>query len=142
GGYGFRGHIPERDSILAGLYYLDLMVSTGKTPAQLLEYLYSLVGPHYYDRVDLHYPSDQRDAIIGRVAEQRSDLAGASVAKQEVFGGNGAPIGGVRFTRQDGSWLLVRFSGTEPVLRVYAEAPTIEEVHKMLDAGRSMAGLS
>ncbi|GAG28017.1 unnamed protein product, partial [marine sediment metagenome] len=54
GGYGFRGHVPERDAILAGLYFLDFMVKTRKTPSQLLDYLYSKVGPHYYDRRDFH----------------------------------------------------------------------------------------
>jgi len=141
GGYGFRGHIPERDGILAGLFFLDLMVATGKTPSQLIEYLYSLVGPHYYDRVDLHYPDDQRDQIIGRVAERRSKVDGRDVTRQEVFGGNGAPIAGVRYFCQDGSWLLVRFSGTEPVLRIYAECPSPEAVQELLAAGREMAGL-
>ena len=119
----------------------DLMVATGKTPSQLIEYLYSLVGPHYYDRVDLHYPDDQRDQIIGRVAERRSKVDGRDVTRQEVFGGNGAPIAGVRYFCQDGSWLLVRFSGTEPVLRIYAECPSPEAVQELLAAGREMAGL-
>lgn len=141
GGYGFRGHIPERDGILAGLYFLDLMVATGKTPSQLIAYLYSLVGAHYYDRVDLHYPQEQRDAIIGRVAETRPQVAGHAVARQEVFGGNGEPIGGVRYTLDDGSWLLVRFSGTEPVLRIYAECRSLVAVRRVLDAGVEMAGL-
>src|SRR4030042_1104600 len=54
GGYGFRGHVPERDGILAGLYFLDLIIKTGKTPSQLLDHLFSKVGPHYYDRIDVH----------------------------------------------------------------------------------------
>ena len=142
GGYGFRGHIPERDGILAGLYFLDLMVATGRTPSQLIEQLYSLVGPHYYDRVDCHYPQEERDRIIGRVGEGRQELNGARVAQQERFGGeNGMPLNGVRFTLEDGSWLLVRFSGTEPLLRIYAETSSKEEVEHMLAAGRAMAGV-
>ena len=69
GGYGFRGHIPERDAIPAGLYFLDFMVKTGKTPSQLLSYLYSKVGEHYYDRIDLHFPEEKRQAIINRVRD-------------------------------------------------------------------------
>ncbi len=142
GGYGFRGHIPERDGILAGLYFLDLMVATGRTPSQLIEHLYSLVGPHYYDRVDCHYPQEERDRIIGRVGEGRQELKGARVAQQERFGGeNGTSLNGVRFTLEDGSWLLVRFSGTEPLLRIYAETSSKEEVEHMLAAGRAMAGV-
>jgi phosphomannomutase len=63
GGYGFRGHVPERDAVLAGLYFLDFMVSTGKTPSQLLEYLFSKVGPHYYNRHDFHFPEEKRQSI-------------------------------------------------------------------------------
>ena len=141
GGYGFRGHIPERDGILAGLYFLDFMVSTGKSAAQLIAHLYSLVGPHYYDRTDFHYPQQDRDAIIARVAQPGSGLAGAPLKQQEVFGGKGGPVNGVRFHFHDGGWLLVRFSGTEPLLRVYAESSTIERVHELLAAGRARAGL-
>ncbi|MEK7215526.1 MAG: phosphoglucomutase/phosphomannomutase family protein [Chloroflexota bacterium] len=141
GGYGFRGHIPERDGILAGLYFLDLMVSTGKSAAQLIEHLYGLVGPHYYDRTDYHYPQQEREAIIGRVAQPRTELAGAPLKQQEVFGGQGGPVSGVRFHFTDGGWLLVRFSGTEPLLRVYSESSTIERVRELLAAGRTLAGL-
>ena len=56
GGYGFRGHVPERDGILAGLYFLDFMIKTGKTPSELLAYLYSKVGPHFYHRIDIEFP--------------------------------------------------------------------------------------
>ena len=76
GGYGFRGHVPERDAILAGLYFLDFMVSTGKTPSQLLEYLFSKVGPHYYNRRDFHFPEAEtqiyyrsRSAAVNRTAK-------------------------------------------------------------------------
>jgi phosphomannomutase len=140
GGYGFRGHIPERDGILAGLYFLDLMVATGKTPSELLQQLYSIVGPHYYDRRDLHFPAERRGAIIAGVATQQTTLAGAKVARQERFE-SGATLNGVRFTLADNSWLLVRFSGTEPVLRVYAEAASPERVQTLLDSGVEMAGL-
>ena len=69
GGYGFRGHMPERDGILAGIYFLDFMLQTGKTPSQLLEYLYSKVGPHYYQRRDFTFPEDQRQTITKRVSD-------------------------------------------------------------------------
>lgn len=140
GGFGFRGHIPERDGVLAGLYFLDLMVSTGKTPSQLIEYLYGLVGPHYYDRIDLHFPMDQRDVIIRRVTQTTPSIGGLSVSKQEIIGSSKAPSG-VRFFFDNGGWLLVRFSGTEPVLRVYAETGSPQEVQNALDAGRALTGL-
>ena len=140
GGFGFRDHIPERDGVLAGLYFLDLMVATGKTPSQLIEYLYSIVGPHYYDRVDLHFPQDQRDAIIRRVTEQTPAVGGLNVSRQEIIGNSSAP-GGVRLFFDDGGWLLIRFSGTEPVLRVYAETSSPANVQRILAAGRALAGL-
>ena len=69
GGYGFRGHVPERDGILAGLYFLDFMIKTGKTPSELLDYLYSKVGPHYYQRIDIKFPEDKRQAIINHIRD-------------------------------------------------------------------------
>src|SRR5512137_1789539 len=68
GGYAFRGHMPERDGILASLFVLDLMRATGKTPSQLVQMVFGLVGPHYYDRVDLAFPAAQRQAITDHVA--------------------------------------------------------------------------
>ncbi len=141
GGYGFRGHIPERDGVLAGLYFLDLMVSTGKTPTHLLSDLYALVGPHYYDRRDLHYPADQRAAIMGRVTAGRAAFAGIGVANKEEFLADDGSVSGVLFTLQDDSWLLVRFSGTEPVLRVYTETGSQQQVQRLLDAGVALSGV-
>ena len=135
GGYGFRGHVPERDAILAGLYFLDFMVSSGKTPSQLLEYLFSKVGPHYYNRRDFHFPEPQRQAIVKRVQEQKPDSITGS--KVDCFD----TTDGFRFTLKDTSWLLIRFSGTEPLLRIYAESSSPERVEKILDFGQQMAGV-
>jgi phosphomannomutase len=135
GGYGFRGHVPERDSLPAGLYFLDFMLSTGKTPSQLLDYLYSRVGPHYYDRIDVDFGDKPREGIIERVRKANpKTLAGAKVARIDN-------PDGFRFTLADNSWLLIRFSGTEPVLRIYSEAGSPERVQKILQAGREIAGL-
>jgi alpha-D-glucose phosphate-specific phosphoglucomutase len=135
GGYGFRGHVPERDAILAGLYFLDFMVQTGKTPSQLLEYLFSKVGPHYYNRRDFHFPESQRQAIIDRVQHSKpAAIDGSKVAKMDT-------ADGFRFTLEDNSWLLIRFSGTEPLLRIYVETHNKERVQKILDIGQKMAGI-
>jgi phosphomannomutase len=135
GGYGFRSHVPERDAVLAGLYFLDFMVSTGKTPAQLLDYLFSKVGPHYYHRRDFHFPEEQRQTIIGRVQKAKPDIiAGSKVARFDT-------VDGYRFTLQDNSWLLIRFSGTEPLLRIYSETNTPERVNQILDFGQELAGV-
>jgi alpha-D-glucose phosphate-specific phosphoglucomutase len=135
GGYGFRGHVPERDSILAGLYFLDFMVKTGKTPSQLLDYLYSKVGPHYYDRRDFHISAAKRQTILRRLSSGSPDtVAGSKVTKVDN-------TDGFRFFLGDGSWLLIRFSGTEPLVRIYAEAESLERAEALLDEGKKLIGL-
>jgi alpha-D-glucose phosphate-specific phosphoglucomutase len=135
GGYGFRGHVPERDGLLAGLYFLDFMARTGKTPSQLLANLYEKVGTHYYDRHDVLFKASERNAIIGRMAETNpSSLNGIRVSRKET-------TDGFRFLLEDGGWLLVRFSGTEPLLRIYAESNSQENVQRLLDLGMEMAGI-
>lgn len=135
GGYGFRGHVPERDSLPAGLYILDFMLRTGKTPSQLLDYLYSKVGEHYYDRIDLHFAADGRGKIVERVSKASpKELAGVRVSRTDT-------VDGFRYMLADNSWLLIRFSGTEPILRVYSEASSPEKVKSILAAGREMTGV-
>ena len=135
GGYGFRGHVAERDGILANLYFLDFMVRTGKTPSQLLEYLYSKVGSHHYRRVDVEFPENKRRAIITRIKNKKTDsIGGVKVANVDTGDG-------FRFMLADNSWLLIRFSGTEPVLRIYAEAGSIVRAGEMLELGKELAGV-
>jgi len=136
GGYAFRGHIPERDGILAGLFLLDMMVQMDKTPSQLVEHLYNLVGPHHYGRVDSDFPQDRREAIRERVAKaQPSQIAGSPVVRIDTTDGH-------KFYMADGSWLLIRFSGTEPIIRVYTETTSKERVPIVLQEGLKIAGLA
>lgn len=135
GGYGFRGHIPERDGILAGLYFLDMVVRTGKTPAELLDYLYSKVGPHYYHRLDIHFPAEERQAIAGRILSSSLEtIDGVRVEKVDHSDG-------IRLTLADTSWLLIRFSGTEPLLRIYAETDSRARAERLVEIGKGLAGL-
>lgn len=135
GGYGFRGHIPERDGILAGLYFLDFMIKTGKSPAQLLDYLYSKVGPHYYDRLDFHIAPGENQKLSKQVTQKPvNSIAGINVVKLDT-------TDGFRFLLADDSWVLLRFSGTEPLVRIYAESHTKEQVQKLLGSGRELLGL-
>ena len=134
GGYGFRGHVPERDGILANLYFLDFMVRTGKSPSQLLDYLYSKVGPHHYRRVDIRFDESQRQAVIERVrGHAPASIDGVKVLKIDT-------TDGFRFILADNTWLLIRFSGTEPLLRVYAETDSPERAERLLKLGREIAG--
>jgi phosphomannomutase len=135
GGYGFRGHVPERDGILAGLYFLDFMARTGKTPSQLLEYLYNKVGPHHYKRIDLEFPRKKHQVTINRINNNLPDsIVGVNVSKTNM-------TDGFHFILADTSWLLIRFSGTEPVLRIYAEAESPIRVDRLLDFGRDLVGV-
>jgi alpha-D-glucose phosphate-specific phosphoglucomutase len=135
GGYGFRGHVPERDAILAGLYFLDFMAETGKTPSQLVDYLYSKVGPHYYDRTDFHVSPAKRQAILQRLRSTSPDtIAGSAVTRVDT-------TDGFRFFLADESWLLIRFSGTEPLVRIYSEAESLERAKTLLDEGKKLTGL-
>ncbi len=135
GGYGFRGHIPERDAILAGLYFLDFMTKTHKTPSQLLDYLYSKVGPHYYGRTDFHISASKRQTIMDQLSSSSPDtIASIKVTKVDA-------TDGFRFFLTDKSWLLIRFSGTEPLVRLYAEAESLGRVTKLLHAGKKLIGV-
>ncbi len=136
GGYAFRGHVPERDGILAGLYLLDLMVRLGKTPAQLIDYLYARVGPHYYDRVDKRFDESLRGATRQRILDAHpATIGGLAVTGLDT-------TDGFKFGLEDGGWLLIRFSGTEPILRVYCETTDKARVQPILQDGLRLAGLA
>lgn len=135
GGYGFRRHIPERDGILSSLLFLDLMVKMGKNPSQLLEYLYNLVGPHFYSRLDFTLPEGKKETIYQRVKSALpSKLCGLPVIQRDT-------LDGFRFILSDGSWLLIRFSGTEPLLRLYAESPSQKQTYQILEEGKGLIGI-
>ncbi len=135
GGYAFRGNVPERDGILAGLYFLDFMVRLNKKPSELLKMLFEKVGAHYYDRVDRAFSGD-------RAAREKM----ITEAKPETIGGlkvTGLDTSdGYKFNMEDGGWLLVRFSGTEPIMRVYTETTHADRVQAILADGLRIAGLA
>jgi phosphomannomutase len=136
GGFAFRGHLPERDGILAGLFILDLMVQKGMTVSQLLQYLFELVGPHYYDRIDTHLDPEEKPQVVERVRAARPErIAGLEVTEIDT-------ADGFRYVLGDQGWLLIRFSGTEPVVRVYTETTDAGRVQPILHAGLEIAGLA
>jgi len=136
GGTAVRGHIPERDGILAGLFMLDFVARTGLKPSQLLENLKEIVGEHAYDRLDVTVRSEEKTEILERISE----------AKPEFVGGlpvtNRDTVDGFRFTVEGGWWLSLRFSGTEPLLRIYAEMPSMDQVQQALQDGQELAGVA
>ena len=133
GGYAFRGNIPERDGIFSGLLFLELMVKTGKRPSELVQWLHELVGPHYYDRWDIALPSDaDAPSVKSLQANAATELGGMRVVDIDASDG-------IRFLFEDGFWGLVRSSGTEPLIRLYAEAPSPDVVQRVLHDLRAIA---
>lgn len=134
GGYAFRGNVPERDGILAGLYFLDFMVQTGKKPTELLKMLFDKVGEHFYDRVDTPFSGDRatREKMI--LDAKPAALGGLKVTELVT-------VDGFQFKLEDGGWLLIRFSGTEPIMRVYCETMHEEKVKAILNDGLKVAGI-
>lgn len=135
GGFAFSGHVPERDGILAGLYILDLMVRLGRTPSQLIELLFEKVGPHYYDRIDSPFLGNREDRISRILNANPERIGGLGVVSLDT-------VDGYKFSLEDGGWLLIRFSGTEPILRVYTETTHKDRVRAILDDGLKIAGLA
>lgn len=134
GGISFQGHIPEGDGILMGLLILEMVAQAGVPLEKMVEELLDEVGPSYYERLDtrLSRPIAKKD-IVKRLTEHApTQIGGAQVLDVST-------LDGVKYTLDDDSWLLIRPSGTEPVLRVYSEARTPEMVQILLDYGKTVA---
>jgi phosphomannomutase len=132
GGIGFPGHIPERDGIAAGLMLLELLATERKSVNQLIANLEKQFGPHRYGRIDTHYPLEKRASLMEFLKNHPPDkLLRSPLADMKTFDG-------VKFIARDTSWLMLRGSGTEPILRIYAEAKSDTDVQKLLKLGMSL----
>lgn len=143
GGYGFGMHLPERDGIYADLLLLDLFVrerEAGRWPVSaIVQHLHELAGPSFYRRIDAHVARAGYGALKQRLFEELSsarvdELAGQPVVRQATLDTND----GFKFWIGDGSWLLIRFSGTEPLVRIYVEASSEGLQESLLAAGERM----
>ncbi len=134
GGISFHGHIPEGDGILMGLLLLEIVASSGKTLYELVENLLGDVGPAFYQRTDLRlsHPISKEVMCHTLVEEAPTEIGGETVSSIST-------IDGVKYMIADGSWLLIRPSGTEPVLRVYAEGRSPQMVQSLLGYGEQVA---
>ena len=128
GGIGYGSHIPERDALLSALYVLEAIVESGLDLGEYYRYLQKQTGfTSAYDRIDLPLASmEVRSRLLQQLQTQPlTQIAGLAVIDCQT-------IDGYKYRLADKSWLMIRFSGTEPVLRLYCEAPTIEQVHQTL----------
>ncbi len=133
GGIGFPGHIPERDGILAGLMLLELLAMEKNSVNKISAKLEKEFGPHRYGRIDTHFPLEKRAALMEFLQKNPPDkLLRSPLADIKSFDG-------VKFIARDSSWLMLRGSGTEPVLRIYAEAKTDADAQKLLRLGVQLA---
>ncbi len=121
GSFGFRGHVPERDGLLAALYLLELLAMTGKSVTELAAELQAEFGRSAYGRLDLPVRFVKR--------EPPADLLGVPVVRVNE-------LDGVKYIADDDSWLMFRASGTESITRIYSEAPTAKRVRELLEWGR------
>jgi phosphomannomutase len=132
GGIGFPNHIPERDGIAAVLFLLELLATERVSVNRLVADLERDFGPHRYGRIDAHFPLEKRAALMEFLKKSPPDrLLRSPIA--EVKGDDG-----VKYIAQDTSWLMLRGSGTEPILRIYAEAKSDAEVEKLLNRGMAL----
>lgn len=134
GGISIKGHIPEGDGVLTGLLLLEMVAATGKPLERLVSELLEEFGPSCYERDDLRLA---RPISKERMVATLRDDAPASIGGIDVISVN--DVDGVKYVLADDSWLLIRPSGTEPVLRVYAEAREPKMVEVLLKHGRSVA---
>jgi phosphomannomutase len=121
-----KGHIPERDGIWMGLIIWEFMAKSGKTLDELIDEVYAIVGPFKFERNDLHITEKLKNEIVANCNANKYTQFGKYTVREC------GTIDGWKFFFDDDRWLMIRASRTEPVLRTYAEAPTMEEVREIL----------
>jgi phosphomannomutase len=133
GGTGFAGHIPERDACLAALHICEFMACEHKSVPQLLELLWSYVGgEHFFKRIDVHLSDDQKEKALGRLNSKLPEkLAGRKVVKVNSLDGH-------KLFFDNNDWLLIRPSGTEPLIRIYGEAKSEADLNRLMEAGQQL----
>ncbi len=129
GSVGFAHHIPERDGLAAGLFLLEMLAMEKLSVNRIYARLEKEFGPHRYRRYDAHYPLEQRAALLARLqANPPARLLRSPLARVDARDG-------VKLVAADSTWLMLRGSGTEPVLRIYAEAKSEADMQKLLKLG-------
>ena len=145
GGIGFQRHLPERDGLLNALLLANVMAEEKKTLGQLVADLQAEYGEHQYGRIDLHIPDDIKNAAIARaraLKEGDTPFAGMPILRQENLDGVkfylNSPEAAAKPNAAE-TWILLRASGTEPLMRIYTESCSKEAVTKLLESARVFA---
>jgi phosphomannomutase len=145
GGIGFQRHLPERDGLLNALLLANVMAEEGKTLGELVADLQAEYGEHQYGRIDLNIPDDIKNAAIARARALKPGnavFAGMPILRQETLDGVKFYLDNPEAASKPNAaetWLLLRASGTEPLMRIYTESCSTEAVAKLLEAGQSFA---
>ncbi|HYG15661.1 MAG TPA: phosphoglucomutase/phosphomannomutase family protein, partial [Bacteroidia bacterium] len=127
GGIAIKGHIPERDGIWMGIALLEYMAKSGKSLEELIEEAYAIVGPFAMERIDHHISEAQKQTVLTNCKQGNYKSFGQlNVEKVE-------DIDGWKFHLGNGEWVMIRASGTEPVLRTYCQASTSERAYEVLN---------
>ncbi len=130
-GFSMKGHLPEKDGILACLLVAEMVAKTGKSLPELLDDLFARVGPVYTQRLDLRLPSEAKARFLERIKTPPDTFAGLKVVGHVTVDGH-------KYLLENGSWVCFRPSGTEPVIRFYLEAASLEELERLRMAGGAL----
>jgi phosphomannomutase len=132
GGIGFCGYIPERDGILSSLLLMEMLAYRRKGIDLIMKDMDKEYGKFFYDRIDMKYPIEKASALTNALEKNPpKTIAGKKLSKLKTYDG-------IKFILEDSSWLLLRFSGTEPLIRIYAEAGSKKRVSELLGAGKKI----
>lgn len=133
GGIGVKNHVPDRDGLLSGLLLLEMIALKKKPLAQIQEEMRKEFGTYLYKRIDTEYPLDKRDILIPTLRKKPpKELADIKVREIDASDG-------IKFILEDNSWFLIRTSGTEPIIRIYAESDEEGKLERIMEAGKEMA---
>jgi phosphomannomutase len=132
GGIAIKGHIPERDGIWMGMVIWEFMAKTGKSLSDLIEEVYQITGPFAFERVDLHLKEELKNKIVDDCKNKRFTSFGPYKIERTE------DLDGFKYFFNDDEWLMIRASGTEPVLRTYSESHSRAEAFKILKAAEEL----
>ena len=139
GGLGYKYHIPERDGVLSGLLFCEMIAASGRSLQSIMEEIHSVVGELYYDCLDVRYDKPEREEMLLRLAKiQTTNFIAQFPIRSIRTYKEDEMLSGIKFILGNSRWLLIRASQTEPLARIYTEGWSEEEVQELLEAGKML----